>query len=411
MMGTIRFSKQLLRPRIFLALVTIIFAVTSAITIRHNVTDLKDRALLFSGDTHHYLDIAKDFAAGNFSMDYVADRPHRQPLYPLLVSPIFRWGNGDAALLASMSAIVIFATFLLAYWQILRRFRSRFAAALIGSLFLLYPFIREQTTDRLLSEPLHLLLMVAVIFAALDWMENRRFRSLLLAFAFCGLDYLDRANGLFVTASLIGALGLHEICRPLKSIFADRGGALLHLVMRYAAALAVFVIVSAPSWLPRVKYFHDPIHHGYLSNYMWVDSYREGHVGQKYATFTAHDYLATHGAKDVAIRWAKGIWNCWFAIPFGGERRMPILFFLTVIGLGVTAWRGPRSCRILAIFGVVQMLPLIWTNMSNPSVRLPLAAILPFFLFFAAYGLTQILEVLRTNKKTQRFMPAPNPAP
>lgn len=387
----------LLQPRVFLAIVTAIFTIACAIEIDRNVTTPKRLKELFSGDTHHYVDLARDFARGDFSMGYVDRRPHRQPLYPLIIAPVFRWANADPYLLAATSAAVIFAGFLLLYGLILHRFRSRLAAALVGVLFLIYPFVREQTTDRLLSEPLHLLLMFGIVFSALDWLERRRPPSLLLAFGLAGLDYLDRANGLFVMAAMLGALGLNELLRPPRELLANRGRELGRIAAIFGAAVAVFVIVSAPSWVPRLHYFGNPIHHGYLANYMWVDTYEEGHVGQRFAAYSARDYFARHDLGDVLARWWHGIWNCGVAIPWGSENYFPLLYLLALVGLAATLLKGPRSFRIILLFGVVQMLPLIWTNISNPNVRLPLAAMLPFETFLAAYGVTILLALARRH--------------
>lgn len=401
--GVARGWAGMLQPRAFLALATVIFIAAGAIVIDRNVESPKRLKLLFSGDTHHYVDLAREFASGDFSMAYVDRRPHRQPLYPLLISPVFRWAEGNPRLLAATSAVVIYAAFLLLYGLILWRFRSRFAAALVGVLFLIYPFVREQTTDRLLSEPVHLLLMIGIVFSALDWLERRRISSLLLAGGLAGLDYLDRTNGLFVMAAMLGALGLNELLRSPAGLLADRGREIRRLAVVYAAAVAVFVAVSAPSWIPRLHYYGNPIHHGYLNNYLWVDTYEEGHVGQRVAIYSARDYFATHGVTDVLARWWHGVWNCWFEIPFASENYVPLLYLLAWVGLGVTAWRGPRSFRVIALFGLVQMLPLVWTNLSNPNVRVPLASLLPFEAFFAAYGATLLVGWARKSGVIRRW--------
>ena len=73
---------------------------------------------------------------------------------------------------------------------------------------------------------------------------------------------------------------------------------------------------------------------------------------------------------------------------------------LPVAGLGIALWRGPLSHRALALFGGVQALPLIWTNLSNPTVRVPYAATIPFELVFAAIGLQFALLVLISARKS-----------
>jgi len=58
---------------------------------------------------------------------------------------------------------------------------------------------------------------------------------------------------------------------------------------------------------------------------------------------------------------------------------------------------GPRSLRALLLFGMVQALPLVWTNLSNPTVRVPYAAAVPFELVFAAVALHFAIEAVRSR--------------
>jgi len=51
----------------------------------------------------------------------------------------------------------------------------------------------------------------------------------------------------------------------------------------------------------------------------------------------------------------------------------------------------------LLLFGVAQALPLVWTNLSNPTVRVPYAAAVPFELVFAAIALHFASEAMRTQ--------------
>jgi hypothetical protein len=218
-------------------------------------------------------------------------------------------------------------------------------------------------------------------------------RSLALASALAGLDYLTRPNGLFVFVSMMSALLLHEAWQIFRrpSILRAEG---LRTLKACGIATLVFVAVSAPSWIPRYAYFGNPIHHGYLSNYLWTDTYKEGHVGQRFAIYTARDYFSTHDAGDVAMRWLHGIGECGFAIPVRTEEKLPLLYFLALAGFVMTLWKGSADYRTLALFGILQMLPLIWTNLSNPTIRVPYAAELPFEIIFAALFLSQLPRIL-----------------
>jgi hypothetical protein len=233
-----------------------------------------------------------------------------------------------------------------------------------------------------------------VLFAALDYLATRRQLSLALAAGLVGLDYLTRPNGLFVFVSMMSALALHEAWQVWRQPGSRRAEA-LRAIKACGLAVLVFVVVSAPSWIPRYAYFGNPIHHGYLSNYLWTDTYKEGHVGQRYAIYTAKDYFSTHDARDIAVRWLSGIEECGFVIPIRTEEKLPLLYFMALAGFGMTLWNGSAAYRTLAIFGILQMLPLIWTNLSNPTIRVPYAASLPFEVIFAGIFLNQLLRALR----------------
>ncbi|HVE16397.1 MAG TPA: hypothetical protein VNB29_06655, partial [Chthoniobacterales bacterium] len=268
-------------------------------------------------------------------------------------------------------------------------FGSRVIASVIGILFLQNPFVHAHATRHLLTEPLHLLLAVTLLFVVADYLLRRKPGTLVLAGALAGLDYLTRPNGLFIFASLVASLGLYEGWRLYRVPWKVRSEGMA-IALSAALAILAFIAVSAPSWIPRYEYFGNPIHHGYLTNYLWTDSYKEGHVGQRFAIYSSKDYFASHGVKDVVLRWAHGIGECGFTIPIRTEGRWPALYFLALAGFLMTLWKGAPACRVLALFGTLQMLPLVWTNLSNPTIRVPYAAELPFELIFAAIFLHEL---------------------
>jgi hypothetical protein len=399
-----RLCSNLLRPRIFATVACLLFLASALHAVLENAQTSRGRKDFLEGDTGHYLAIASDFARGDFSMTYVRARPHRQPLYPLLLAPVMRVTGENLAALAAVNVALVALTFLLVYFGLLHRLRSRVVAATVGVLFLLNPFVHAQATQHLLTEPLHLLLMMGILFSLWDYLETRRTRSLAGAAALAGLDYLARPNGLFVMMAMTGTVLAVEIHRAWRAGAAHRRLSPVRGALRFALAGLAFVLISAPSWVPRCIVFGNPIYHGYLSNYLWVDTYAKAHVGQEFATYTAHDYFATHGPADIAKRWLRGLWECGFVIPAKVEGHFPVLFLLTLGGVGVTLWRGPLSHRALALFGGVQALPLIWTNLSNPTVRVPYAATIPFELIFAAIGLQCALRILISLRKSPRHL-------
>lgn len=375
---------RLLKPAVFPWVVLPIYLVVALLGAAHSASTPKGQKDLTEGDSKAYIRHAGTFAAGDFSLDHVEDKPHRQPLYPMLLAPALKLSGGSLFWMATVNVYLAAATFLLIYFAVLYLFHSRFAAAATGVFFLTNPFVHSEVTRHLLTEPLHFLFMMAVIFSLLIYLRGKKPAWLLLAAAMTGLEYLARVNGIFVMASLMGAVVLHECVEwLLSSEKAIRFSVVVRRLGLYVGAVLLFLVVSTPSWLPRLKHFGDPFHHGYLSNYMWVDTYEEGHTGANYAEFTWRDYAATHDFGDVVHRALYGIWEVGFDIPTQIEKP-PVLFILSLFGAALALWRGPMSLRIVFVFGSVQLLPLMWTHMSNPTVRVPYAASLPFELFFTA---------------------------
>jgi hypothetical protein len=230
-----------------------------------------------------------------------------------------------------------------------------------------------------------LFLTVCTVMAFLQYALGRRRKWLLACAGLAGLDYLTRPNGLFLAATAIGTLGLSDIIAYISKINGRPSVYvwLFRMAANYAVAMAVFLVFSAPSWVPRLIYFGNPFHHGYLENYMWVDVYREGHVGESYASFTWRDYVAHHHLHDVISRIIHGLRNVYFRIPIMMER-VPILFLLSVGGIFVAFRRASSEHRFLCLFLFLQLVPLVWTNLSNPTARVPYGSTLPFELFLAA---------------------------
>jgi hypothetical protein len=385
-------------PRIFLPLAALLYVVFSVHAIDRNLRDPKSRADFVSGDSMHYVDIAGDFAKGNLSMDYVQHRPHRQPLYPATLAPVIHFLGQDFFWMAVVSLVFSTAGFLLLYAAILHLQRSPVIAAVVGTLYLRDKFLFAEVTRHFLTEPLHILLMIGIIHTVLLWLRERKAWQLPAAAALIGLDYLVRPNGLFVAISLAAVLGLREVFHVLL----DRDfRAPLRQWPVYAASVLLFALVTVPSWLPRLRDYGSPFYHGYLSNYLWVDSYAEGHQGQRFAKYTWRDYTSTHTLGDAVQRTAHGVWNVCFAIPWTVNDKLHALFLLAVAGTLLALARGPSEYRWLLLFGAIQLLPLIWTNLPNPTMRVPYAATLPFELFFAALSLAFVASLAR------KFSPSP----
>ena len=373
------------KPHLFIAVVLFVHLAICFLVLGKNVSHPSTSDRLVSSDSVHYVDIARDFASGDFSMQYVKERPHRQPLYPALLAIAMKLGNGNRFMLGAVNILVAAVSILSVYILKLALFKKRFAAAVSAFALAANPFIDREITARLLTEPLHLLMTIWAIFAFLRYLQRKDPRWLFGCAGFVGLDYLTRPNGLIVGAAAIGTMALSDLlaycaaARARPSFFRW----LIQHAGIYLVAVAIFLTVSTPSWVPRLVYFGSPFHHGYLDNYMWVDTYKEGHVGQSYATYTWRDYFAHHHIRDVVSRLIHGLRNVYFRIPIMMER-VPLLFLLSIGGVWIAFRIAASDFRFLCLFLVLQMQPLVWTNLSNPTSRVPYGSMLPFELFLAA---------------------------
>jgi hypothetical protein len=364
--------------------ILVVHLVICLFVLAKNVRHPKTSDRLVSSDSVHYVDIASDFSSGNFSMDYVKERPHRQPLYPALLAVAMKLGNGNRFYLGSVNIVVDSVAILSVYLFTIALFRQRFVAIICALALAANPFIDRQITARLLTEPLHLLMTIYAIFAFLRYLQRQHRGWLFGCAVFVGLDYLTRPNGLFMAAAAIGTMALWDLVTYLA---AARGrvpffGFILKFAGTYLLACAIFLSVSAPSWIPRLIYFGAPFHHGYIENFMWVDTYKAGHVGQSYPTYAWHDYFAHHHIGSVVSRLIHGLREVYFRIPIWMER-VPLLFLFSIGGVWIAFQTATTEYRFLCLFLVLQMMPLVWTNLSNPTSRVPYGSLLPFELFLA----------------------------
>lgn len=379
------------KPHLFITVLLCIHLAICFLVLAKNVSHPNTSERLVSSDSVHYVDIARDFSSGDFSMQYVKERPHRQPLYPALLAIAMKLGNGNRFFLGAVNILVAAVSILCIYLFVLALFKQRFAAAVSALALAANPFIDREITARLLTEPLHLLLTICAIFAFLRYIHGKDCRWLFACSGFVGLDYLTRPNGLIMAGAAIGTMALSDLLAyfssnregpPFFRWFMQKAGI-------YLAAACIFFVVSAPSWVPRLIYYGNPFHHGYLENYMWVDTYKEGHVGESYAAYSWRDYFAHHHIRDIVSRLIHGLRNVYFRIPIMMER-VPLLFLLS-IGGALIAFRVPgREYRFLCLFLVLQMQPLVWTNLSNPTARVPYGSMLPFELYLAALLLAYV---------------------
>jgi hypothetical protein len=394
------------KPHVFIAIVLCIHLTICFLVLAKNVSHPGTSERLVSSDSVHYVDIARDLSSGDFSMQYVKQRPHRQPLYPALLAIAMKLGNGNRFMLGAVNIVLEAVSIISVYLFAITLFQNRFAASVSALALAANPFMDRTITARLLTEPLHLLLTLWAIFAFLTYLRGKDWRWLFTCAAFLGLDYLTRPNGLFMAAAAIGTMALSDLLN-YWSAPQNRPSLIRWLTKHaglYLAAAAVFLVVAIPSWVPRLVYYGSPFHHGYLENFMWVDTYKEGHVGQSFAIYTWRDYFAHHHGWDILKRVIHGLWNVYFHIPIWMER-IPILYLLSIGGVWIAFRFAGREFRFLCLFLVLQMQPLVWTNLSNPTARVPYGSLLPFELFLATLFLAWASEQPRIRSwLAERFL-------
>src|SRR6516225_4027509 len=261
-------------PHLFIAILLVVHLVICLTILSKNASHPKTSDRLVSSDSVHYVDIANDFARGDFSMGYVRERPHSQPLYPALLAVAVKIGNADRFFLGVVN--VLFT----------KLNGSPLAACVAAVGLAANPFMDRLITARLLTEPTHLLMTLFAIYCFLRYLQSQK-RGWLFSCAFwAGLDYLARPNGLFMAATALGTLALADLLNYQESL--AKGIAfprwLGGFLGSYFLAGIIFLVVASPSWVPRLIYYGEPFHHGYLENFMWVDTYAAGHVGESYPT-------------------------------------------------------------------------------------------------------------------------------
>jgi hypothetical protein len=396
-------TRRTRKPHRFIVILLLAHLVICFIVLAKNVSQPSTSDRLVSSDSVHYLDIARALAAGDFSMSYVKERPHRQPLYPALLAVAIKLGNGNRFALGAVNIIIDSAAILSVYVFSLVLFRHRLVAGACALALAANAFIDRLITARLLSEPLYLLMTLWAIFTFVRYVQLKDIRWLFGCSVFLGLDYLTRPNGLFMAAAAFTVLALSDVIkqftgsqnRPHFLAFIGKNALI------YLSAGLIFIGVSAPSWVPRLIYYGDPVHHGYLENYMWVDTYKEGHVGESYATYTWRDYFAHHHVRAIVSRVIHGVRNVYFHIPIMMER-VPLLFLFSIGGAWIAFQTAVPEYRFVCLFLVLQMQPLVWTNISNPTARVPYGSLLPFELFVAGLFLACVIEEPRIRSWFQK---------
>jgi hypothetical protein len=338
-------------------------------------------ALMTGSDSAHYLQIARGFAAGDVSCSYVAptggaDLAHRQPLYPALLALVMKLGAGLEGL-ALLNVGLLIAALWAAFAVGAIEWRCPIAGLAAALALWRVPFLFENATTRLLTEPGYVLFSVLAAWGFLAYRARPRASSLLLTALVLACAYLQRINGLVLAVSALSVLFVLDLRRVRRT----RSVPLCRTVGRWwVSASLLFLTATAPSWVPRTIYAHNPLYHGYLSNYLWVDTHERAHVPGP-ARYGWRDYVREHDVGAAVARIDYGLRRTLWEAPRVKYGDAVAAAMLAGIVLAVAA----RRHAVLAWFGVglLQVLPLAWAALSNPVRRIPATALL-------AFGLTAV---------------------
>lgn len=351
---------------------------------------------LVAADSQHYLAIADSLREGDWSMDYVkptgaADRAHRQPGFPALLALAGKLGAQGAPSLARVNVAVHVASLWIAFVGVRIATGSALAGLLAAAVIYGARFLFEIAVGRLLTEPLYVAVALGAVTACLSYLRHPGAASLLLAASLSGLAYLVRVNGLFLAFSLAMAILAADMLRLQRAASQVPASQLARHApsSAYAVALALFAVVTAPSWIPRAYHAGNPVYHGYLANYLWVDDYERAHVPGA-PRFSFSDYRSDHDAADAIERMRWGIQRVFWETPrekFGLATSAGLAVALLVL----LALRD-RAGLLLACAAVLQALPLAWIAEANPARRVPAAALLPFAAVLIAVAAAALLR-------------------
>lgn len=348
------------------ALCAIIFSIAACSARATLLEDPAKVAALSQGDAAHYLAIASDFAAGDVSMEYVRTRGHRQPLYPAALAVGAAVVGHDPRQLLLINIGIMTATVFLVGLLCWRLFDSVLAGLTASVLLAGSAYVMREGALRLLTEPLYTLCVVGALACLLRYFRTARQIDALAASGLLGLAYLTRPTGLFLFVAAAIVMTLAD-WRQWRTV---------------ALSLGAFLLVTIPSWLPRLSYKGHPFYHGYLPNFVWADSYAAAHVPGD-PRFTFADYTTSHTVADAWHRLTYGLDAVFLDAPLRTLSRAGIA--VIVIGLLLVLLTRRREMLLLAAVFVIHVLPFAWTHLSLPVFRYAANGIVAFGLFYAAF--------------------------
>ncbi|MEJ2262775.1 MAG: glycosyltransferase family 39 protein [Anaerolineales bacterium] len=361
-------------------LISVNFSMKLVQDIRSNLEE-SGKEQFIAKDSLHYYQIAETFSHFDFRMQYIQDdRAHREPLYPLLLALPYGLFNGDIFPLAMVNVVLLIVMLFIAYFS-LGELLNSYIAGLAAILFVTSDeVLNSYTTVQLQTEPLFVLLSFVTNVLFLLYLQRKENKYLYTAGATAGLSYLARPNGLFLSLAMFFVLLGYELWMLLRQPD-ERTRNLKAVALQYGIFAGIFILTTVPSWLPRLVYTGNPIYHDYLPNFMWVDTYEEGHISGP-PRYTMQDYFANHSLKDVVSRVEFGLNRVYLADTIIHWRWPASILVIVGFVFGCLAIRPEYS--LLAVFMFIQMLPIVWTYLPNQTLRIPYTALMPFAMIYLA---------------------------
>jgi hypothetical protein len=356
---------------------------------------------LFSGDSVHYVEMAESFARGEFLTHYVSIQAHRQPLYPALLSLVFLVKGFEPTPvfeLALVNVVLSLLTIGVLFYFGISTFKNAWAGLAMSLLYMSSKFVVESVTFYYLTEVTFTLFSVLSLMFLAQYILSQKRYLLYISYATLGLSYLTRPNGLFLSLAVTVSLGTvivfksisPNVLRKYDNSNKEQSG-ILQQLLPIVFSILLFIVVTIPSWLPRVIVWQNPIYHGYLPNYMWVDSYEVGHVGGP-PIYGPDDYFSTHNLVDVGKRIAYGVFHSYCFVPIVYVLEA---YPLAIAGFVLALIRREELWCIIGLTMVLAMAPLVWTALSNPSYRVHFGGLFPFYLVFAGVLFDSITNGIR----------------
>jgi hypothetical protein len=393
-------NNRMLHPRRCVIVLSLIYLTVSVGLLIYTVNTPSRARKFVEKDVQHYLAIGRTMASGDFSMNYVKGRPYRQPLYPMLLSVVIRFAGENLFLLGVVNVTLGLAIIWLVYFSSLKFFANNAIACFVGFLAIINRFLYQRVSLSLGTEPLFILLLFLVLLWFGSYISRGNSRDLILASSAAGFAYLARPNGLFILPAIIGLAGFYDVFRRLRNAPSPSRLRLLgRFATLYASCAALFVIITLPSTLPRWRIWRNPIEHGMIENYMWVDDYNLGK--QQSLRYNWRDYVATHTPGDVVRRWLRGFLAIYIRVPLW-EEVWAILYVIAVPGAIIVILRPQEPYRYLLLLAFILLLPLVWTYVANPIGRVPYTVMFPFELIFAGLALDSLRARLISHSPNPR---------